>query len=50
MVEAIWNFSRRYSQDIAVDNTGHLYITGDTNGDLDGNTNSGSTNDLFVSK
>tara|TARA_E500000178_G_scaffold346943_1_gene399396 strand:- start:93 stop:1469 length:1377 start_codon:yes stop_codon:yes gene_type:complete len=37
-------------QDITIDSSGYLYITGDTNGDLDGNTNSGSKNDLFVSK
>jgi hypothetical protein len=38
-----------YGYGIAVDTTGNAYITGNTDGDLDGNTNAGR-NDIFVSK
>ncbi|GAG08956.1 unnamed protein product, partial [marine sediment metagenome] len=34
---------------IAVDSNGYIYITGSTNGDLDGNTNAGGP-DIFISK
>jgi len=34
---------------VTTDSSGNIYVTGDTNGDLDGNTNSGSV-DIFLVK
>ena len=41
--------SADYGEGVAVDSSGNVYITGATYGDLDGNTNAGST-DIFIAK
>jgi len=38
-----------YGNDVTTDSSGNIYVTGYTNGGLDGNTNSGSY-DIFIVK
>lgn len=47
--KALATSSNDYAAGIAVDANDFIYVTGDTNGDLDGNINSGSVN-AFISK
>lgn len=45
-----WGTSgQEYGQSVAVDNSGNIFVTGYTDGDLDGNTNAGSS-DIFLTK
>ena len=41
--------SNDYATGVATDSSGNVYVTGNTSGELDGNTNSGST-DIFLVK
>ena len=45
----LWTSSGDYGNDVTTDSSGNIYVTGDTWGGLDGNTNSGS-NDIFLVK
>ncbi len=38
-----------YGESVAIDSSGNIYVTGDTGGGLDGNTNAGSV-DIFLTK
>ena len=49
MSEAVGTSSRDHVRGVVTDSSGNVYVTGDTYGGLDGNTNAGN-NDLFVVK
>ena len=39
-----------YGMEVTVDSSNNIYVTGFTNGGLDGKTNSGGSNDIFLVK
>ncbi|MBC8257552.1 MAG: SBBP repeat-containing protein [SAR324 cluster bacterium] len=47
--EQLGSISRDYGQGVTTDSSGNIYVTGLTNGGLDGNSNSGNT-DIFLVK
>jgi len=48
-IKQLGTSSSDFGKDVTTDSSGNIYVTGDTLGDLDGNTNSGS-NDIFLVK